>query len=472
MAYFKIETNKKGELVARIQVSTKDIETGKNKLVIKRVHNEKNLTEAKFRKEVEKISIQFEEDTFNAYKERKDNLRNNILTFYELSNEFLNNIEKHLSINYYQRAIYVINKFNKFLEERNLHKNPINTITVRDIQVYLNSFNFYQMNECGLVKLKKDFPKTISLRDLDRQKIINRNTSYEMRKNGRKITKEKAEQICDYLKINFNEYFEEVESKKVYSSETVKGQRRVLRAIFNEAYRYDWITKNPVCATKINAGNSNNSLRQIEGKEVFSVKESQEFLKAIDNLSDEFLNKKIALKLMLLTGVRKGELMGLKWSDVDFKNRILQIRRSRFYSPLCGYKEKLPKTKNSIRDIPIPQSLFKDLEVYYKWYSRFDKNFTDNLENYYLCVLSDGTLIHNQTAAKWLLKLEKDNNLKRVTCHGLRHTYCSLLLTQNVPVQTVANYMGHSDSTITLKVYSHFLPDTEQKVLNVLDSLG
>ena len=71
----------------------------------------------------------------------------------------------------------------------------------------------------------------------------------------------------------------------------------------------------------------------------------------------------------------------------------------------------------------------------------------------------------------WLRKFEERNNLKRVCCHGLRHTYCSLLLSQNVPIQTVSKYMGHADSTITLKVYAHFLPDTQNQAVNALNNI-
>lgn len=69
----------------------------------------------------------------------------------------------------------------------------------------------------------------------------------------------------------------------------------------------------------------------------------------------------------------------------------------------------------------------------------------------------------------WLKKFEERNGFKAVTCHGLRHTYCSMLLSQNVPIQTVSKYMGHSDSSITLQVYSHFIPDTQEKVVNAIN---
>ena len=75
------------------------------------------------------------------------------------------------------------------------------------------------------------------------------------------------------------------------------------------------------------------------------------------------------------------------------------------------------------------------------------------------------------TMGHWLTKLEAKHGFKHVSCHGLRHTYCSLLLSQNVPIQTVSKYMGHSDSTVTLEVYSHFIPDTQEKAVFALNNL-
>ena len=59
---------------------------------------------------------------------------------------------------------------------------------------------------------------------------------------------------------------------------------------------------------------------------------------------------------------------------------------------------------------------------------------------------------------------------RQVTCHGLRHTYCSILLSQGVPIQTVSKYMGHSDSSVTLKVYSHFMPESQDITMAVLNN--
>ena len=112
--------------------------------------------------------------------------------------------------------------------------------------------------------------------------------------------------------------------------------------------RYEWITKNPVCATKVGAEKGNTSLRPVAEKEVFTVKEARAFLRKLDeDIPDDEMHKKVILKFILLTGVRNGEMCGLKWSDIDFDKKVVHIRRNRLYSKQLGYYEKTPKTKTS-----------------------------------------------------------------------------------------------------------------------------
>lgn len=470
MANYRIEKNKKG-LVAKIQVFTKDVKTGKNKLVSKRIYNDKNLTDAKFEKFVEKASIEFEEEIQEAYKNQCSDYRNRVLTFAQLGKEFVENVKKNLSVSYYDRAQEAVKRFGNFLEENGLGKSPINEIKVRDVQMFLNSFQNYQHNGSGNIKLKKDLPKEHSWRLLAREKIIDRCASYELKRNRKKITKEKALQICRFCNLEFSQYFEEVNKQQPYSTETVKGYRRILRTIFNEAVRYDWIAKNPVCQTKIGAGNNNSSLRPIAEKEVFSIQETKDFISELDKLDDDSIFKKTVLKFMILTGVRIAEMCGLKWSDIDFNKRVVKISRSRLYHPEFGTYEKEPKTKTSIREIPLNETLISDLRKYQKWFRLADNDFDNNLDQYYLAVNIYREPVSSNSVGVWLRQFERANGFKQVSCHGLRHTYCSLLLSQNVPIQTVSKYLGHSDSTITLKVYSHFIPDTQEKVINALDNL-
>lgn len=246
--------------------------------------------------------------------------------------------------------------------------------------MFLNSFKSYQYNGSGNIKLKKDLPKSVNWRLLAREKIIDRDASYRFKKNEKKITKEKALKICKFCNLEFNQYFEEVNKTIPYATETIKGHRRVLRTIFNEAVRYDWISKNPVSQTKVGAGNNNVSLRLVAEKEVFSIQEAKDFLLALDNLDDDLIYKKTVIKFMLLTGVRIAEMCGLRWSDIDFTKKVVKITRSRLYHPEFGTYEKEPKTKTSIREIPLTDDLINDLRKYQRWFRLVDDDFDNNLD--------------------------------------------------------------------------------------------
>ena len=470
MAYFQISRNAKGELVAKVQVSCKNPDNGKSKLYVKRYYNTENLSEPKFRKHVELLALELERDLNLAYQNAESELHTGVLTFSELMKEWKETVRLNHSVNYYEHVCEVEKRFTAFLKDNYLIDKPISEIRVRDVQLFLNSFSLYQHNGIQF-RLKKDFPPSVSLRELAEKKIIPRSTSYNLRRKGAHIGIKMVESICEYCKLNRDKYFEMVDNVKRYSPETVKGYRRVLRTLFNEAVRYEWIEKNPVCSTKIGIGSNNVSLRAVPEKEVFSFAEAKEFVKRLDALDDEFIYKKVVLKLMLLTGVRTAEMHGLRWSDVDFERKVIHIRRNRLYSRNIGSYEKEPKTRTSNREIPLTDALVEDLKKYYKWFEIAFDDFEKQLDDFYLAVNIYREPLASGVIGKWLKKFEEQWGLKHVTCHGLRHTYCSLLLSQNVPIQTVTKYMGHSDSTVTLQVYAHFIPDTKEKVVNALNNI-
>ncbi|MCM1368222.1 MAG: site-specific integrase [Roseburia sp.] len=469
MAYFKITQNKKGKQQAKIQVSGKDIATGKNKLYTKRVYNDDGLSEAKFRKFVEKCAIEFEEDVARAYREGTAAVLARVLTFPELMNEWMAHVKSDFSISYYGRADTARKKFFEYLKEHKLYDKPVTEITVRDVQMFFNQYLQKTYTRGDKVKLRKPLPDCIAHFDVHRKCGVSSNSLYKV-KNGKSVKKSIAEKICATYGLSLPEYFdEEAQPRQRYAYETVNGYRKILSTVFEEAVRYDWIHKNPVRYTKIS--NIFDTGEPVTEKEIFSLAEAKEFIKHLDELPKEKINIKITLKFMLLTGVRNAEMCGLRWSDIDFDSKTVSIRRNRLYSSEKGVYEKSPKTKSSKRDIPLPDVLIDDLKEYMEWFEEADENFRSKLNEYYLAVNDRREPIHPFTNKGWLTDIEKKYNMKHVTRHGLRHTYCSLLLSQYVPIQTVSKYMGHSNSTITLRVYSHFVPDTQTKAVTVLNNL-
>lgn len=472
MAYIKYTTTKKGVLVARIQISGKDPITGESKLFPKHIHNEEGLSEAKFKKKMNLLAAQMEEEIADAYKNRIAHARTDVLTFFQLAQEWIATINANLSHNYYLRATDVTNIFNEYLKTVGLDKKPISEIKVRDVQLFLNSFSKGYTKGKPVARLKQPLPEKVNFRELDRDGVITRCSSYGMNHQNKNVLLSAAEEICQKYKLKFDDYFEDVTERRQYSPETIKGYRRILRTLFNEAVRYEWITKNPVCNTKIGASSGNITLRAVEEKEVFSIKEAQEFIQMLNSLPYDLIYKKIPIKIMLLCGLRTGEVCGLRWSDIDLEKGVINVNRNRQVSRERGIYEKDPKSKTSKRSVPIPTALINDLKEYWQWFMKADINFQKKLDQYYIASNIYRMPIYPHSLGTWLKNLEGQYGFKHVSAHGLRHTYCSILLSQNVPIQTVSKYMGHSDSTVTLQVYSHFIPDTQEKVLTALDKIS
>jgi integrase len=181
------------------------------------------------------------------------------------------------------------------------------------------------------------------------------------------------------------------------------------------------------------------------------------------------------LTLALATGMREGELLGLRWSDVDLDNGRLWISRTLTYMTGHGFVEGEPKTARGKRNIMLPQfvvdtlrrqhvsQLEKRLAVGTAWVDR-DLVFPDE----------DGDFLVSVTLLRRFRRLLKEAGLPRIRFHDLRHSAATLLLGMGVPAKVVQELLGHSTISITMDVYSHVLPsmqrDAMEKMGDFLDS--
>lgn len=213
------------------------------------------------------------------------------------------------------------------------------------------------------------------------------------------------------------------------------------------------------------------SLRSVPEKEVFSFAEAREFIARLNELPPEDIYKKIPIKLMLLMGMRTAEVCGLRWSEVDFDKKVIHVKRNRLYTKEFGIYEKEPKTATSIRDIPMPDALINDLIIYMEWFRQADERFDERLDEYYLAVNIYRLPIFPHSVGQYLKRYEREWKMKEVTCHSLRHTNITLQIAAGVPLTTVSGRAGHSRTSTTLKVYSHFIPDTQDTALSALNNI-
>lgn len=115
-----------------------DLDSGGKRLYTKTVYNTDGLTESKFKKSVDRISVEFEASIEDSYRSGTTSVMNGVLTFSQLSNEWITALENNLSESYYLRAVEVKEKFEAYLKEQKLYNRPVSDIKVRDVQMFLN----------------------------------------------------------------------------------------------------------------------------------------------------------------------------------------------------------------------------------------------------------------------------------------------------------------------------------------------
>lgn len=201
----------------------------------------------------------------------------------------------------------------------------------------------------------------------------------------------------------------------------------------------------------------------------YSIEEVEELLKSLEK---EPLKYQTIVSMAVMSGLRRGELLGLYWSDIDFNTGTVKIERSLQYLSGKGFLEKSPKTSNGKRTITLPKyclNLLKQLKketLMQRLLLGNKYNITD-----YIFVTKDGNNIHPDTITSWFSKFLKRNGLKKIRFHDLRHTSATILLSKGMNIKAVSNQLGHSNISITNR-YVHVLEKDKKEIADVFDSIA
>lgn len=254
-------------------------------------------------------------------------------------------------------------------------------------------------------------------------------------------------------------------TKKPLSGKTILEHHRLLRAMLHKAVYWQLIVANP--AERVQAPKARKPKRKSYDDEQTKI-----LLENLELLSIEDTKYKVAIILTIFTGVRLGELMGLEWQDVDFKNGIISINRSSQYLSDMGVFTKTPKTESSIREIAIPEFIISLLEEYKLWYEEQKSIYGELWANSdRLFVQADGKPMHPSSISKWFVKYVSTIGLPVINFHGLRHTNASLLVAQNVDIAVISARLGHAQISTTLDFYVHPLLSHNRKAGYALENL-
>ncbi len=189
-------------------------------------------------------------------------------------------------------------------------------------------------------------------------------------------------------------------------------------------------------------------------------------------LNSEPIQYRTMILLLLYTGMRRGELCGLEWKDIDFDTGKLRIVRSSQYLGKGQMFTKEPKTKAGIREITLSRNTLRILQDYRLWQNRERLKLGEAWEDTdRLFTQWNGKPIHPDTVTGWFAKFIQRNGFPHVTLHSLRHTNATLLIAEGTDVCTVSKRLGHANTATTLNIYTHALRSKDEEAARKLDEV-
>lgn len=268
---------------------------------------------------------------------------------------------------------------------------------------------------------------------------------------GRNISEENAIKICQTLKRK--RLFTAVNSEKRLSDRTISGYHRTLSIMMTTAVYWQIIPSNPCTRVKP---------PRTERKEapVLDEKQAAELIRCLQN---EPLKFKTAVMLLLYTGLRRGELCGLEWNDVDFEHGLITVNKSVLYLPQTGVFEDSTKNQSSNRVMHIPNDMIMLLKEYRSEQLQLRLLMGDLWQNSGKVFTSEnGSMINPTLLTSQFKSFIKRHNLPNIHLHTLRHTSATLLIAGGVDVATVSKRLGHADKTTTLNIYTHAIKSADE----------
>ena len=222
--------------------------------------------------------------------------------------------------------------------------------------------------------------------------------------------------------------------------------------VFDYAIRMQLINMNPTKVIKKPVRKE--SVREDKDMNFYDKDELKKFMAALENNNN--FRAFVYFRLLAFTGMRKGESLALKWSDIDLEKQTLYINKAVSRSA-TGLYIQTPKTPSSIRRISIDDKTVSILQEY-------KKESPDGL----VFQSEDGGILSPAKPRKWYLTAMKNlpDDFKQISIHGFRHTHASLLFEAGASIKDVQSRLGHSDIQTTMDVYTHVSKTAQEQLAN------
>ncbi len=420
------------------------------------------LTEKQVKIAVIRIAKAFESEIVDKFAGRTKAKFSQDTFFDEVAMMWLENIKEKRTASYYASSknglmkilplisTYRIKDFNPSLvEELNEKIDGMNTVRYK---ISAKPFLYDLIRQkYGYKFFKILSAKTNTPRGTIKDAVKSNRTSYDT-----------AKKIAGVLDMPLEEIFN-VESEEVsYKSSYYESMKKVIRGTLDYAVKLGVIEKNYASRLYI-------TTRHKDAKKITSLTKV-EVGKLISQCQKMDIRKRLALMFLLMTGVRKGEICGLNWSDINFEQKVVSIKRQYEAVSGTGLIITKPKTPTSYRDFTISDCLIELFVEYRNWYDEKKKEVGNKWEGVDDAIFIGryGKRLHPTTIRNWFDEALNLAGIKHYCVHSLRHTNVTLLLDANVPVVTVSQRVGHAKSSTTLNIYADHLVESDREASNKL----
>lgn len=245
------------------------------------------------------------------------------------------------------------------------------------------------------------------------------------------------------------------------SAETSRYCFRVLSSMLQDAVQWQIISSNPCTRVK----------PPEPGKRKPITFEDEQIQAMLAALKEEPLPFRMIILLAIDSGLRLGELMGLKWEDVDFTARTMNIVRSSQAIKGKGIFTKTPKTQSSVRKVTLSDSIMELLAAYRDWQNERKELLANQWhDGDWLFTQWNGLPMYPTTPSQWFSKFLKRHGLPHIPFHALRHLSATLLISFGVPLKNVSSRLGHTDIRTTANIYSTALQSVDRQAADKMDA--
>lgn len=240
----------------------------------------------------------------------------------------------------------------------------------------------------------------------------------------------------------------------------------IISSVFSCATQWNIIKANPLKSARPEEFKRKNKLKQSKDKQrCLTLEESKRLIKELNNVD---LKYQIITQIALIGGLRRSEILGLKWIDVDFKNSCIYINQSSIFVPKKGYVVGDLKTETSERTVSLPRVTMLLLLEY--------KMKSENNDNNFVFINDKGRRkglrMNPSSVTNWFKAFREKVGLpKDVALQGLRHSSATILIAKGINVKSVSSRLGHSNTSTTLNIYAHAITGVDKQAGDTLDKI-